>query len=254
MNLPAEQTESHVVQLAPLIFEMVQEDNSIVQSTLWKEAYFTLGKHFPSVWSSITLKKAFIPGLMTCLKNAGFGATYALFPNLVKFVSVFPLFKLVDFTEDKSNKYSVKDRAKFIVQFFQHLFAGLKNDEAANFHKELTGAYFETLAFFILKRFQPYCESINYDEDDANYQYLAAQLRTILSLPATDFLSKYQKGKSKIQTQRNIRSTIPERFSKFLSDLLERGPHEKIVTLVVEAILDTYSDKMAEANALKFSK
>ena len=43
-NLPKDVTEAHVAQLAPLIFDMVQEDNPIIQNILWKEAYFTLGK------------------------------------------------------------------------------------------------------------------------------------------------------------------------------------------------------------------
>ena len=94
---------------------MVAEDNSIVQSTLWKEAYPTIGKEYPEVWTLISLKKAFIPGLLTCIKNSAFGATYALYPNIVRFVSVFPLFKLAEFQDDKNNKFSLKDRSKFLT-------------------------------------------------------------------------------------------------------------------------------------------
>jgi hypothetical protein len=84
-------------ELGPLIFDMVQEDNSIVQSCLWKDAYFTLGSQYSDqIWVHVNLKKNFIPGLMNCLKNAGFGASHSLYGNLVKFVSVFPIFKLVE--------------------------------------------------------------------------------------------------------------------------------------------------------------
>lgn len=99
-NVPHEVAESHIEQLGPLIFEMVAEDNSIVQSTLWKEAYPTIGKEFPQVWELISLKKAFIPGLLSCLKNSGFGATFAFYPNIVRFVSVFPLFHFFDFSDN----------------------------------------------------------------------------------------------------------------------------------------------------------
>jgi hypothetical protein len=91
---------------------MISEDNSIIQGTLWKEAFFTVGKEFPEVWQKINIKK-FIQGLMTCIKNGAYGATYALYPNLVKFVSIFPIFHLVDI--DASLKFSEKDRAKFLT-------------------------------------------------------------------------------------------------------------------------------------------
>lgn len=89
---------------------MVAEDSSVVQQTLWKETYMTLGTQYPESWSLIALKKSFVPGLMTCLKNAGFGATFSLYPNLVKFSSVFPMFQL-----GEDSKFSLKDRAKFVT-------------------------------------------------------------------------------------------------------------------------------------------
>ena len=55
---------------------------------------------------------------MTLLKNSAFGAALTLYPNLLKFVSVFPVFQLAEINDDKLNKYSVKDRAKFMVQFY----------------------------------------------------------------------------------------------------------------------------------------
>ena len=55
---------------------------------------------------------------MILLKNSGFGAAMTLYPNLLKFVSIFPVFQLAEIKDDKLNKYSVKDRAKFMVQFY----------------------------------------------------------------------------------------------------------------------------------------
>jgi hypothetical protein len=43
------------------------------------------------------------------------------------------------------------------------LFSARKNDEAANYHQELTHSYFETLLFYLVKRFQPLMESKNKD-------------------------------------------------------------------------------------------
>ena len=204
-NLPRDVTEAHIGQLAPLVFDMVQEDDSIIQHTLWKETYFTLGKQFPEVWSLVSLKKSFTPGLLTCLKNCGFGATSAVYPNLVKFLSVFPLFQLLDFKDDKNNKFSIKDRAKFLTTFYQHLLAGLKSDEASNFHRELTGAYFETLTFFIIKRFLPFLSSKDFNFDDEGVELVWNQLQIIIQAPMQNYISKYEKFKSKIQNQRNVR-------------------------------------------------
>jgi len=153
LNVPKDVAEKHVSEVAPMIFDMIAEDNAIVQGTLWSEALFTLGKQFPEVWSLINLKKNFIQSMLSCVKNSGFGASLTMYPNLLKFLSVFPLFHLQGFEDDKLNKFSVKDRAKFLVQFYQHLFAGLKNDEASIFHGHLIGSYFESLTFVILKRF-----------------------------------------------------------------------------------------------------
>ena len=128
------------------------------------------------MWSLTSLKKNFTPGLLTTLKNCGFGASFVVYPNLVKFVSVFPLFHFLDFKDDKVNKFSIKDRAKFLLQFYQHLLAGLKSDEAANFHRELTGAYFETLTFFIIKRFLPYLASKEFNLEDEDIDFVWNQL------------------------------------------------------------------------------
>lgn len=100
---------------------------------------------------------------MNCLKNAAFGASHSLYGNLVKFVSVFPIFKIGELTDDKLNKFSVKDKANFISQFYQSLFSARKNDEAANYHQDLTNSFFETLVFFLIKRFQPFAEQNKLD-------------------------------------------------------------------------------------------
>ena len=71
---------------------MVDEDNSVVQNCLWKDVYFVLGKFGDKVWQSGNLKKKFLPGLFTCLRQAGFGASHALYANVLKFISVFPGF------------------------------------------------------------------------------------------------------------------------------------------------------------------
>ena len=75
---------------------------------------------------------------------------------------------MAEFKDDKNNKFNLKDRSKFVTQFYQHLFAGLKNDEAPNFHRELTGAYFETLTFILVKRVLLLAEKLKFDfEDDS---------------------------------------------------------------------------------------
>jgi hypothetical protein len=119
---------------------------------------------------------------------------------------------MAEFSDDSNNKFSLKDRAKFLTQFYQHLFAGLKNDEASNYHRELTGAYFETLTFFIMKRFLPFAEKAQFNFDDDTLSFAWSQLQMVLELPEKDFIAKHEKFKSKVQNQRNLRSTIPDRY------------------------------------------
>lgn len=197
-NLPVEYTEQHLPTLAPMIFEMVQDDSTVVQSCLWRDGYYTLGDKFPQVWSLVSLKKGFIPGAMTCLKNSGFGAASSLYQNLIKFVSVFPVFHLHNFKDDKANKFTVKDRANFLTQFYQSLYAGRKNDEAANTHHELTGAYFESLTFYLLKRFTPFAEAKAFDFGDDELSHAWNQVKQVIEMPGKDFIKNYTKKASKV--------------------------------------------------------
>ncbi len=62
---------------------------------------------------------------------------------------------MIDYTEDKNNKASFKERASLIRETLTTLYQGLKNDESVAFHQELMKCYFETFAFLVLKRVQP---------------------------------------------------------------------------------------------------
>jgi hypothetical protein len=68
---------------------------------LWRDALFTLGKTYPSSWESTNIKKNFLPKLYSALKASAFGSPTALYENFVKFVSIFPFYHLIDYTEDK---------------------------------------------------------------------------------------------------------------------------------------------------------
>jgi hypothetical protein len=96
-----------------------------------------------------------LPKLYTCLKASAFGSPASLYENFVKFTSIFPLYHLVDYTEDKTNKASFKERASLIRETLTTLSQGLKNDESVAFHQDLMKCYFETFAFLVLKRVQP---------------------------------------------------------------------------------------------------
>lgn len=187
--------------------------------------------------------------MLACVKNAGYGASTSIFPNLVKFVSVFPLFNLVDFQDDKLNKFNLKDRAKFLTQFCQHLFAGLKNDEASTYHPQLVGSYFEVLSFFILKRYQPFMESQSEDKE-----FLESQLKMVLELPINDFLNKYEKSKSEAFALRNVRENIPVNFCRMLKNLSEREANPEVMNFITRTVFDLCNERLEEANTLKFVK
>jgi hypothetical protein len=152
----------------------------------------------------------------------------------LKFVSVYPLFRLVDFEDDKLNKFSVKDRAKFIVQLFQHLWAGLKSDEAANFHQQLVGAYFEALAFIFIKRFQPYWEKL--DEKQKEDDFVFVQLKVVLETPILDYINKYQKLSSEALNYKNTRHFIPENYCRMLKNLCDKDLTSEIQAKVLSIL------------------
>lgn len=76
----------------------------------------------------------------------------------------------------------------------------------------------------------------------------------VIELPLVDFISKYEKFSSKVQNERNIRSTIPERYCGLIKALSERGLDDVLLDGVIKIIFDALSDKMAEPNALRFAK
>jgi hypothetical protein len=191
---------------------------------------------------------------MACLKNSGYGAPSALYQNLVKFTSVFPAFRLTDYSEDKQNKMSVKDRCNFYSQFFQSLYAGRKNDEAANYHQSLTGAYFESLTFLLEKRFMPFANSKDLNFEDADLQHAWAQMKSILEAPGVDFIKKYEKPSSAVLNQRNIRQTIPMRYNLFATAIANKGLGPEVTAMVLETIHDLIAENSQEANAIRLLK
>jgi hypothetical protein len=45
---------------------------------------------------------------------SAFGSPAALYENFLKFVSIFPLYHMLDYTEDKTNKASFEERASLV--------------------------------------------------------------------------------------------------------------------------------------------
>ena len=158
-KMPHDVVASQLSQFAPLVFNLVAEQNSMLQTSLWRDAIFNIGKTFPESWTFINIKKDFLPKLNRCLKDAGYGAPVTLYENFVKYVSINPLYKLEaqpnPAVEGKMNKASFKDRCNLVRELMQNMFAGLQNDESVAFHVELVASYYETLTFLLLKRVQP---------------------------------------------------------------------------------------------------
>ena len=76
------------------MFSLVEEQNSLLQTSLWRDAIFNLGKTFPECWTHVNIKRDFLPKLNKCLKGAAYGAPVVLYENFVKFVSVCPIYHL----------------------------------------------------------------------------------------------------------------------------------------------------------------
>jgi len=67
-NMPADLVRAHLPALVPIVFNLVDEPNSLLETTLWKEAIYTIANKFPDdCWKAIAIKKTFLPKLNTCL-------------------------------------------------------------------------------------------------------------------------------------------------------------------------------------------
>ena len=189
INLPQDVVANHISQLAPLVHGLVGEDNFQLQTTLWREAFFTLGKNFPNSWENTNIKKNFLPKFNQALKTSAFGAPTALYENFVKFVSIFPLYHLIDYKEDKLNKASFKERCNLLRETLTTLYQGLKNDESVAYHQDLMRSYFETFSFILLKRVQPLIQSESASEEDKEFAIL--QMKKCIQLPLEDYINNF---------------------------------------------------------------
>lgn len=182
-EMPSSIVSLHIKEISPAVFNLVSEQNSILQTTFWREALFTLAKNFPDCWASISIKKDFLPKLYKCLKDAAFGAPTSLYDNFVKYLSVCPLYKLTDFalTEDKQNKASFKDRCGLLREVMLTLYQAINSDEAVAYHTDLIGSYCESLTFILLKRVQPVFEA----KEDS--EYVMKQMEKVIQAPLIDF-------------------------------------------------------------------
>eukprot|EP00347_Sterkiella_histriomuscorum_P012612 403367900 len=249
LNLPQDIVKQHINQLSPQIYKLVGEDNSSLQTTLWREALFNLGKNYPQSWETINIKKDFLPKLYISLKNAGFGAPQALYENFIKFASIFPFYHIHNYTEDKTNKASFKERCNLIREAFTTIYQGLRNDESVAFHSELAKCYYETLAFILLKRIQPLIQSNDTSEDDKTFAL--EQIKKTIQVPVEDYINNYERFVSKVQNQRNIRHTIPQRVSKLLTDLSERDAELIIFQTVINNIWDSVQLSLDKQNTIR---
>jgi len=93
-KMPEDVIRSQLSQFAPLVLNLVGEQNSLLQTSLWRDAIFNLGKSFPESWSFINIKKDFLPKLYKCLKDAGYGAPVILYENFVKYIPICPIYQL----------------------------------------------------------------------------------------------------------------------------------------------------------------
>lgn len=128
---------------------------------------------------------------------------------------------MVDYSEDKQNKASFKERCNLIREAFTTLYQGLKNDEAVAFHQDLVKCYYETLVFVVLKRVQPLVvrpEGVASEDKE----FAVEQMKKVIQVPVEDYIVNFEKYKSKVQNERNIRFTIPAQLAKCFEDMGQR--------------------------------
>ncbi|CDW71489.1 ring zn-finger-domain-containing protein [Stylonychia lemnae] len=250
LNLPNDVVQHHINQLSPLVYKLVGEDNSSLQTTLWRDALFTLGKNYPQSWETINIKKDFIPKLYNSLKNSAYGAPSALYENFIKFTSIFPFYHLVDYTEDKTNKASFKERCNLVREAFTTLYQGLKNDESVAFHQDLTKSYYETLSFILWKRVQPLIQKDSASKEDK--EFCLDQLKKCIQVPIEDYIGNFEKFRAKQQNERNIRFTIPQQFTKMLQDISERNIDPIIFDCVLSHLYETLNLNKDKLNTVRF--
>jgi len=169
-----------------------------------------------------------------------------LYENFVKYLSVCPIYNLSPGPQpgDKLNKASFKERCNLIREVFSNLYLGLKNDEAPLFHSELVASYFESLAFILLKRVQV-LQTVEGQcipgITEADFDFCCKEVvNKLVELPVTDYIQNFIKLKSKAQSERNLRITIPDKIAKLLVDLADRDFNPSVferICAVIQASL-----------------
>lgn len=97
--------------------------------------------------------------------------------------------------------------------------------------------YSETFAFILLKRVQPLITSEKATEEDKEFAIL--QMKKCIQLPLEDFINNYEKFNSKVQNQRNIRSTISSQIAKMFKDLSERQIDHRIFNSLIDYMMES---------------
>ncbi|CAI2381223.1 unnamed protein product [Moneuplotes crassus] len=84
---------THIHKLSSSLFSGVSDESYNVQKILWKSVLYEFCSIFKDeLWEQVDIKKALLPQIYTCLKNAGFGAHTDLYKNFSHFVSLLPIF------------------------------------------------------------------------------------------------------------------------------------------------------------------
>ena len=72
-----------------------------------------------------------------------------------------------------------------------------------------------------------------------------------MQMPLEDFINNYERFNSKVQNQRNIRSTIALYLAKTLKDLSERQVDYRIFSSLVDFMIESFNLAPEKPNIIK---
>lgn len=159
-NIPDVVNKGDMKSLAATILGAFQERNPVCHSSMW-QTVLIFSKRYPDSWTTLNVQKIILSRLWDFLKNGCFGSQQVSYPALVLFLDTVPPKAIVG--------------EKFILQFFQNLWAGRKLSYFSNGDQLAFFMGFEECFVWALRNASRYCDGV-----DAIYGFQRTLVDTIV--------------------------------------------------------------------------
>ncbi|XP_022848921.1 E3 ubiquitin-protein ligase listerin [Olea europaea var. sylvestris] len=144
-NIPDVVNKGDMKSLAVTILGAFQERNPACHSSMW-QTVLIFSRTYPDSWTTLNVQKIILSRLWDFLKNGCFGSQQVSYPALVLFLDTIPPKAVVG--------------EKFILQFFQNLWAGRKLSYFSNGDQLAFFVGLEECFLWTLRNASRYCDGV----------------------------------------------------------------------------------------------